>query len=211
MGKLKRFKIQLVYTLSILMLSSFFYLSGCGSDTVTNNQQTGPDTNVVVFDTIMITQWNNNNSLSSADLYSGKAVLDLSTTRDIQMRSLNGANVSFSFRDGTFLNPAGYECRFKQMYTGNDNFDTVSVIPGGLELANFPDQKTDGYGYFSASSNQHMVIGFYLKGKFDHAVTAHPIYGVLYLMYGAGGGGFSNYNQYISVRINKQGENHFKR
>jgi len=139
-------------------------------------------------------------------LNNGKAVTDLSTIRDIQMRSANN-NVSFSFRDGTFINPAGYECRFKKMYT-TDKFDTVSVIPGGLDLGNFPDQKTDAYGLFNATSNQHMVIGFYLKGKIDHNITPHQVFGVLYLLYGAGGG-FSNYSQYISVRINRDGQNHF--
>ena len=192
------------------MLPFFFYLSGCGSDTVTNNNNNNSaDTNVVIYDSLIVVQWNTSNSTSSVDLYSGKVLPDLSSGRDIQMRSQNGLNANFYFRDGTFVTPAGYECRFKKLYTGLLGFDTVSVIPGGIEVSSFTDQSTESYGYFNVSSNQQMVIGFYLKGKFDNGQTPHQVFGVLYLNSG-NTGGLAGYSQMISVKINKDGQNHFK-
>ena len=207
MKNTKQIKIQVAYVALTLIFAGFFYVSGCGNDTVTNNnQQTGPDTSVVVYDTLIVTSQTNS---GAADLFNGKVLTYSSTLRDIQLYSQNSQNLNFFFRDGTFITPLGYECRLKLMYTGNDKFDTVSVIPGGLDVGNFPEQKTDGYGYFNATTNQHMVIGFYLKGKFENGITPHQVFGVLYLM--SGTSGFAGYSQFISVRINKDGQNHFVR
>lgn len=208
MNKFKQYKTQCLYIVCTLFIPLFFYVSGCGSDTVTNNNNgNSTDTNVVEYDSIRIDYWVNSHSLSAANLYSGKNCPDSSTSRDIQMRSLNGLNHDFYFRDGTFITPLGYECRFKKLYTANDNFDTVSVIPGGVDPGNFVENSTETYGYFNSSSNQHMIIGFYLKGKFDNGQTPHQIFGVMYLV--SGTGGLVGFTQYIDIRINKNGQNHF--
>lgn len=169
------------------------------------------DTNVVIFDTIGVNQYMNNSSLSSVNLFTGVGLSDVNTSRDLQMRSLNNLNTYFYFRDGTFNTPYGYECRFKKIYPflTIQKFDTISVIPGGLGLSNFPNQSTESYGYFNPNINQGMVMGFYLKGKYDNAVTSHQVFGVLYLM--SGSTGISGYTQLIRVKINTAGQNYFKR
>lgn len=207
MNKFKQYKTQCLYIVCTLFIPLFFYVSGCGSDTVTNNNNgNSTDTNVVEYDTLILSTQTNS---GAADLYNGKVLTYSSTLRDIQLYNVNAQNINYLFRDGTFITPLGYECRFKLMYTNNDKFDTVSVIPGGLDPGNFPDQSTQSYGYFNAGSNQHMIIGFYLKGKFEASppITPHQVFGVLYLIGGAQN--IAGYSQLISVRINKYGQNHF--
>ena len=167
------------------------------------------DTNVISFD-FLIKQWNSSSSMSATDLYLGKIVTDLNISRDLQLRSQNGQNENFYFRDGTFDTPLGYECRMKKLYDNiyDSQFDSITVIPGGLAASNFPYNSTESFGYFNNTQNQFMVIAFYLKGKYEHSVSPYPVYGILYLYSSMSGN--QGFAEWIRVRINIAGKNSFK-
>ena len=214
MSNLKHFKIRLIYFFSVLIFSVFFYLSGCGNDTVTNNNNnTGPDTNVTLFDSLTIYEYFTSTSMSAADLYNGKVLNDDNTAKDINLRDSNGLGSRFFFRSGDMsLNPIGKKCDFNSHYDNltKSQFDTLSKIWGAtdtLTVSNFPYSDTRQWGYFNSSQGQGRVYEFYLEGKFP-SVTTHQVFGLLYLNGGTPGGP-TGYRQVISVKINTDGHNHF--
>lgn len=208
--------LALTLPLVLFLLNSF---SGCGSDTIgPTTPPTNPsDTNVIIFDSLVVHEFFLQGSMSGVNLWLGKVTTAADTSKDMQLVDLNGQGVDFYFRSGdlSFLALApGEQTRFNNIYDSltQSQFDTLTKIPDSdnqLDSLDFTQDDTQFWGYFKYPLTQHRVYSFYLKGKYANGVTPKRVYGVIYLK-----NSYYSINETsfeISVRINKNGENWFKK
>jgi hypothetical protein len=205
----------LTYFYGIIYLSLIIYATGCSSNTPTNPPITPVgDTNVVIFDALTVSEYFNDTSFSAVELDKGNIIRDASSNKDMVMRDSSGTSFNFYFRSGdqSFDIP-GYACLFNSHYTSmtKQQFDTLSKIPVGhdpLTITDFPYLDTRQWGYFTQVQNQGRVYEFYLIGKFNSGVTAHQVFGVIYLKSGSFNIG-TGFQENVSIKINKNGQNKF--
>lgn len=205
----------LIVTLVLFLLKSF---SGCGSETVAPPPPpvNPSDTNVIIFDSLTVYEFHNDLSYSAVDLYLGKVVYDSTRTKDIHLADSFSLGERFYFRSGDLsLDVPGYQTVFNSPYADltQAQFDTLTKIPDSdsqLDSTDFTQPDTQFWLDFIAPLAQHRVYGFYLKGKYAGGITPTRVYGVIYLK-SAASIGLGNFTVTISVRINKNGENWFKK
>jgi hypothetical protein len=224
MQQLKRYKISIPTLVFSVFFAFTIFMIGCSSDST--NPVTPPvtvDTNVIVYDSIDVFEFFNATSSNGVNLLSGRTTITSDTEKDMTLNDSNGLGVNFFLRSGdrSLLDNvmAGKKTRFNRIYTNmtKANFDTVSVIPDSDNQLNELDFTSDdtysngSWGYFkSGLVNDNRVYSFYLIGKFQGGVTSKPVYGIFRLN-NTVQSGITGLKLNISVRINKDGQNHMKR
>ena len=165
---------------------------------------------VFLKDNLILQQYSNLQSLSSADLVNMVPTAGNYTYRDIDFRDSMSLGQRFQFRSA-FNDQVniGLETKFGNSL-GNFTkyqFDTLKMIYGANEPLNendFPLTKTP---YFTAPLAENSVYPFYLKGRTALNPGSHSIYGLLYLE--AAWIDQGTLNVRLDIKENRSGQNYF--
>jgi hypothetical protein len=174
-----------------------------------------------VFDTIIVSEYFDDNSFSAVDLYEGKLIKELMTpqTKDIQLRDSNGTRNNFFFRSGDLAkrNP-GFLTKFGvvSLNMKRKQFDTLTKIPNASSppdtLYDFTYDPTITPYYFNPYDTTKQCISFYLKGRFPYGLNGYRRIFGMFLVDSVYRTGVlpDTIKVRIKVKINKDGKNNFK-
>lgn len=216
-------------TAVILFSSAMFVLMllapGCDDSGIVpepGGTLTGNDSDVVSYENLSVIysfSGSNDTSFIAVNLWEGLIVRDISATKDMTLRDSVNTFRNFYFRSGDLsLAVPGYQTRFYKLFNNYSQvgFDTIKYIDAGatLDSLDFTQDDTRGgenavWGYFNAPLAATPVYSFYLKGKFASGVTTKRIYGIIYFK--QAGVGPNTFSLTFDVRLNKNGDNWFKK
>lgn len=144
-------------------------------------------TNVFTFDSRILSQYFNLNSLCALNIYTGTVVNVFSSLYDVRL-SLDSTRTNFRIISGNLPNSlaGGFETKFSDplpnLVTGGNlytkaEFDTLNKYYAGHEdllPSDFPNDRTP---YYDNSNGSYNVFAFWLKGR----NFTPPTYGLMYL------------------------------
>ena len=213
---------NLLIGLFVLLITASFFYAGCSKNDVVNPPVPVRDTNVVAFDSLIISEYFDDNSYSSVDLFKGLAVPEFTAPqlKDIQVRDSSGTRYNFIFRSGDLAkkNP-GFESKFGvvNLNIKRAQFDTLSKIYNASSppdtVLDFTYNPTVTPYYFNVGDTTKQCLSFYLKGKFAYNggifCGYKRVFGIMLIDSIYKSPGVDTVKIRLKVRINKDSKNKF--
>lgn len=219
-------KTVLTFLLPLLLVTTFFYTTGCKDNTLTTGDTTTvANPNLKVYRNIVISEYFNAASMSSINLNDGVVVDADNAIRDAELSdSVGQGRDRFYLRsgDGSQDNVIGQETKFVPFFNTKSatypqsSFDAITRIdPSHAD----PLLPLDFYKYSTFSlgrsfvDNDIRVYGFWLKGKKVNYGLSYEVYGIMYLKSietVTPIGGVPTYKLTVDVKVNQKGLNDFR-